>query len=324
VTTGLVTPGLSLTGETLHAGARVEEAGVDTWRLVFQAFLGEPNGEGGWHVPGSVFPIGDNYRGQYFGEYNVLAVEGHPEPGALCSADGLDKAYVDVLSQLDELEMRPAGFRGVSRLDVTCTQRFVNAAEGRAVLVGMAALNVPGCKQVVYGKPVETVGIISNRGRRILGRIYEKGLEAGWVDDGRAFLGEWIRMEEQGRFGSQSRPGREHLSGEYLKSRFERRFVPLWRASKGLTVAGLPVLAEKIISQVRNGEVSVLEAEKLTGFLVLESAGEAKRGLSKATYYRRESELRELGLVLADEFYDPVEVHLEQVLERALSTPLWG
>jgi hypothetical protein len=38
----------------------------------------------------------------------------------------------------------------------------------------------------------------------------------------------------------------------------------------------------------------------------------------------KERELRELGLVLADEFYDPVEVHLEKVLERALETPLWG
>jgi hypothetical protein len=109
-----------------------------------------------------------------------------------------------------------------------------------------------------------------------------------------------------------------------LKRRFERRFVPLWRASKGLTVAGLPVLAEKIVSQMRDGEVSAREAEKLAGFLVLENAGVAKRGLSKATYYRRTSERCELGLVLADEFYDPVEVHLEDVLERALATPLWG
>lgn len=83
-------------------------------------------------------------------------------------------------------------------------------------------------------------------------------------------------------------------------------------------------MAEKIVSQVRAGEVSAMEAEKLAGFLVLESAGESKRGLKRATYFRRKSELRELGLVLADEFYDPVEVHLEKVLERALETPLWG
>lgn len=176
----------------------------------------------------------------------------------------------------------------------------------------------------IYEEPVETVGIISNRGRRILGRIYDKGVESHWVDEGRALMGEWVRMEEQGRFGAQTRPGREHLCAEYLKSRFERRFVPLWRASKGLTVAGLPVLAEKIVSQVRAGEVSAMEAEKLAGFLVLENAGEAKRRLKRATYYRRKNELWELGLVLADEFYDPVEVHLEKVLERALETPLWG
>lgn len=89
-------------------------------------------------------------------------------------------------------------------------------------------------------------------------------------------------------------------------------------------MAGLPLLAEKIVSQMRAGEVSAREAEKLTGFLVLENAGVAKSGLARPTYYRRKSELRELGLVLADEFYDPVEVNVEQVLERALETPLWG
>jgi hypothetical protein len=81
-------------------------------------------------------------------------------------------------------------------------------------------------------------------------------------------------------------------------------------------VAGLPVLAEKIVSQVRAGEVSAREAEKLAGFLVLENAGEAKRGLATPTYYRRKRELRELGLVHTDEFFDSVEVHIEKVLGR--------
>jgi hypothetical protein len=328
----LVTPGLAITSENPGTSrADVVEAGVDTWRLVFQAFLGGPNEQGGWHVPGSVFKVGDNYRGQYFGEYNVLAVEGHPRPGELCPSDGLDQAYADVIAELDENEIRPTGFRGVSRLDVTCTQRFVSPAEGRAVLVGLAALDVPGCKQVVYGKPVETVGIISNRGRRLLGRVYDKGIEAGWVDDGRDILKEWsaqrgefLRLEEQGRFGSQRRPGREHLmDAGYLKTRFERRFAPLWQASKGVKVAGLPVIAEELRTRVESGEMTIRAAERAGGFLLLEMAG-VSGSLAQATRYRRKRELRELGLVLADEFYEPVQVHLAEVLERALETPRWG
>jgi hypothetical protein len=277
-------------------------------------------------VPGPVFSIGENYRGQYFGEYNVLAVEGHPRQGGLCPADSLEQAYADMIAELDENDIRPTGFRGVSRLDVTCTQRFADPAEGRAMLVGLAALDVPGCKQVVYGKPVETVGIISNRGRRLLGRIYDKGVEAHWIDDGRGILrGEYLRLEEQGRFGAQRRPGREHVSdARYLKTRFERRFVPLWQASKGLKVAGLPALTETLMERVRNGEMTIKEAERVGGFLVLESSGEAKERYSRAVYYRRRRELREMGLVVADEFYEPVEVRLADVLERALETPLWG
>jgi hypothetical protein len=74
---------------------------------------------------------------------------------------------------------------------------------------------------------------------------------------------------------------------------------------------------------VSSGDITIKEVERVGGFLVLELSGEAKERYSRAVYYRRRRELREMGLVLADEFYEPVEVRLEEVLERALETPLW-
>jgi hypothetical protein len=113
------------------------------------------------------------------------------------------------------------------------------------------------------------------------------------------------------------------MDAGYLKTRFERRFAPLWQASKGVKVAGLPVIAEELRTRVESGEMTIRAAERAGGFLLLEMAG-VSGSLAQATRYRRKRELRELGLVLADEFYEPVQVHLAEVLERALETPRWG
>ena len=89
-------------------------------------------------------------------------------------------------------------------------------------------------------------------------------------------------------------------------------------------MAGLPGLTETLMERERSGEMTIKEAERTGGFLVLESPGEAREPYSRAVYYWRRRELREMGLFLADEFYEPVEVRLSEVLERALETPLWG
>ena len=36
------------------------------------------------------------------------------------------------------------------------------------------------------------------------------------------------------------------------------------------------------------------------------------------------AELRDHGLIVADQFFEPVELDLGAVLERAVETPLWG
>jgi hypothetical protein len=63
--------------------------------------------------------------------------------------------------------------------------------------------------------------------------------------------------------------------------------------------------------------------ERLGGFIIAELGGGARSAYPERTYKRRRAELREHGLVVADDFFQPVEVELGAVLERALDTPLW-
>jgi hypothetical protein len=63
------------------------------------------------------------------------------------------------------------------------------------------------------------------------------------------------------------------------------------------------------------------QAERAVGFAVLSEVGETP---SRSRAYERRALLRDHGLVLADDFYEPVEVELADVLERALDSPAWG
>jgi hypothetical protein len=109
------------------------------------------------------------------------------------------------------------------------------------------------------------------------------------------------------------------LTARYVQERFERRFLPLAKATKGLTVASLPVLTRKLHEQLIEGEITALQAFRLAGFLMLDGAG-----VSRRSTYRYRAELRERGLVVADAFFEPVEVNLGEVFEACLSSERWG
>ena len=85
-------------------------------------------------------------------------------------------------------------------------------------------------------------------------------------------------------------------------------------------MASLPVLARHVASRVADGEITVNQAERLIGFVACECAG---LPYARRTYYRRRAELREQGLVLADSFFEPVEVDLASVFEATLESDVW-
>jgi hypothetical protein len=248
----------------------------------------------------------------------------------------------------DAGDNRP-GFAGLRRLDSTVDLHFDSAVEGLAVLAGVAAIGIPRAKVVTWRAPVrvpaappspigeahmeslglvrrpidpgrlalETVAFYGHSGKKMLARFYDKGVEGNLAPRGRL-----IRPEDQRRYTAATRRDVDELTTRYVREQFRRRFVPLWRASKGVTVAGPMVLAEKLAAAVADGEVTAAMAERLAGHVILEEAGCAS--VSRASRYRRRSKLRELGLVSADLGLDEVEVDVHEVLERALEAEEWG
>ena len=311
-------------------GELVAQAGVDTWS---PAWYVEEDSEA-WRALRELVPAAgyvgrplqgeaDGHRVVWFPDASLLAAEGHPSPGALACADELPEAYERVRLAVAELvgaEIREAWNAGVRRLDATCDVAHAVPAEGLALLSGVAALYVGGVQSVVRrassSRRIETVEMHGHRGRRILARVYDKGVERG-----DAVPGALVRLEDQRRYDRAARRDVTELTTAYVRGAFRRRFVPLWRASKGVQVAGPLVLAARIGELVESGQLTPTKARAVAGFLLLDAAGVRQGG--RTTRWRLQRTCAEAGLVLPDGVMEEVEVDLGEVLEAVLEADAW-
>lgn len=245
----------------------------------------------------------------------MIAVEGHPGgPQALARPESLTEAYERVEGLLGPYG---ATFAGVSRVDLTVTHEFVREAEARAFFAGMSAIDLPRCETSRRGHPVHSVWWTGTKGRSIVARVYDKGLERG----GEAFR--FARMEDQRRTKPGARPGLSEVSdGEWCRQRFRARWERIMRTVDGVRAASFPVLAQALADEARYGYRDVREAERLAGALVLLTGG-AGEAYSRRTFYRRRAELREAGYVVADDLLEPVEVDLGSVVGAAIAAEGW-
>src|SRR4051794_28810121 len=89
---------------TTSLSAAVTEAGVDTWRAVFETSLRpdpelwRPIGAGGTYLREDI----PGYKLQWYPEFGRLCAEGHPQKEGLCEPWGLEDAYQRLLDQLKE------------------------------------------------------------------------------------------------------------------------------------------------------------------------------------------------------------------------------
>lgn len=251
------------------------------------------------------------------GLVDAMLAAGVPVPNGVMRAESYGND--GVLPQFPQQD----GFAGVRRFDATVDVDTGSRARGLAILAGVAGVATSATRaqaEVRFAKDgsgtVETVYLRGYSGVKVLGRWYDKGLES--VGPGRRGL--LIRAEDQRRFPKGHRRAVEELSAEYVRSKFCDRFLPLWQATKGVTVAGPLVLADRIAELVAADELTVRQAESLAGYLVLSRRGVKQR---RSTTYSRRRQLRELGLVVADGVLEEVEVDLHQVLEQALDGAMW-
>lgn len=278
------------------------------------------------------------HRVGYFGATGMIYAEGHPEPDGLANPGrlpaALDRLELALLSEgvplpvgragVDAYGERYQGFGGIRRLDSTVDLSADSSAEGFAVLAGIAAVarDMPRTKANVWWDSrgrVQTVALHGYGGGKMLGRVYDKGAESGNAPPGRL-----IRPEDQRRWAKDGRRLVTELDSRYVRGKFHQRFVPLWQASKGVTVAGPIVIAEKLAAAVEAGEISRAAARNLVGDLVLDLAESAAVRPSRATRYRHARKMRDHGLALADGVLQEVEVDLGQVLEAMLDSRAWG
>jgi len=213
------------------------------------------------------------------------------------------------------------GFAGLRRLDSTVNLALSSPSEGLALLAGIAACvrDSPGQAEVRYGtdRRVETVYLLGHGGKRRLGRWYDKGLESGVA--GRGLL---IRGEDQRRWGKGDRRDPSELTAEALRSSFRRRFLPLYKATKGVKVAGLLAVTERIGDAVAAGEVTPGEGQAIAGEVLLSSVYGRGFG-TRSAVWRRRALLRKLGAIPADGVLEMVEVDVAVILEAALDTDAW-
>jgi hypothetical protein len=252
----------------------------------------------------------------YEGLVAALEASGVPVPSSQWAAS---QEAEDVLPGV---EGQP-GFGGLRRCDATVDIEPGSRARGLAILAGVAAVATTAPRsqaEVRFAKDgsgaVETVYVRGYSGVKILGRWYDKGLESGCAP-----RGERVRAEDQRRYPKGHRRGIHELEGAYVRSKFQQRFYPLWQATKGVTVAGALVVADRIAELVEEGELSARQAEQLAGYVVLQRRGVRQK---RSTTYNRRKQLRELGLVVADGCLEEVEVDLHEVLDEALESPAWG
>lgn len=316
---------------------------MDTWKLLWRVdtegfaaaqmdALAVVKSKRGYLIPRELVDVAGHQVGWYPGA-GVIYAEGHPSGmDSLCPPADLVPAFRRVeqlllehdvplpggLTMTDFYGEEIPGFAGVGRLDSTLNLRTDSAAEGAAIMAGVAALLGQVGKQELWRRRgrLETVTMHGHAGGRVLGRWYDKGAEAGWAP-----LGRLLRPEDQRRWAKESRREVTELSGQYVRSKFHDRFVPLWRASKGVTVGGPLVIAGKLKEAVEAGELTAHEADRLAGFMVMEQVGLARPGRTRR---RRQAAIGQLGLVLADGVLEEVEIDLEDVLEACLDADGWG
>jgi hypothetical protein len=259
------------------------------------------------------------HRVGWFPVAGLVFAEGHPGGSALGSPDDLPSVLERLEEQLQEAGI-PVGRlcrAGVRRVDATVDLITDSAAEGFAILAGVAALSLPGGKLVTYGsqRAIETV-LMKSRAGKTVARLYDKGIEAGVAPRGRL-----IRPEDQRRFSKATRRDASELTTTYVRDLYRRRFTPLYDSARGVKVAGAPVLAERLREAIEAGVIDPSRARSLAGYLLLQTV-DAPQG-SRSTRYALEKDCRELGLVLGDGALQEVEVDLGAILEECLDADAW-
>lgn len=275
-------------------------AGVDTVRYRFR---GDVDGHARFAraCPHHEGPRGELYRqedGVRVGAFRdgTLYVEGRL--AALLNGPD-DHSLLPVASVRDGAGMGSKRFgfpvdasrAAVGRLDVAAELRFEDGADGLAFLHALSLADVPWAKVGTEGKKrdrVQTVNFRSIRGRTILMRTYDKGVESGTAPPG-----ELIRFERQRRYRKEKELSVSAALNLDVRGLFVGRELESLAGVTAEVVCDQWGAIDRLNELVRWGWIKAPRADALAGFLV--RGGEGHR---QSTWYARHAALRQLGILI--------------------------
>ena len=184
-----------------------------------------------------------------------------------------------------------ASAAALGRLDVATEIRFPDGRAGLAFLHALSLADVPWAKVGTEGKKrerLETVVFRSLRGRTVLMRAYDKGVESGLAPAGQV-----IRFERQRRFRKQREPSIEHAATYDLDGVFVGRELRSLMDVSAEVVCDLWGAVDRLNDLARAEVITAGKADLLAGFLARN--GEMHK---TSTRYSRWADLRRLGIIV--------------------------
>jgi hypothetical protein len=233
--------------------------------------------------------VGAHRDGMLYAEGRLAAILNGPDDHSLLPMAALEDGAAAAAQRfgfdVDRSDAR------LGRLDIAAELRFDDGRDGLAFLHALSLADVPWAKVGTEGKKrehIQTVNFRTVRGRQILMRAYDKGIEAGIAPPG-----ELIRFERQRRY----RKSAERGVAQALE--LDPRDLFIGRELKSLvdvtaeTVCDTWGAIDRLNQLMWQGRIKAPKADVLAGFLV--RRGEGHRS---STWYSRWADLRTLGIVI--------------------------
>jgi hypothetical protein len=233
--------------------------------------------------------------GVVYAEGPLAVIVDGPSSSRLCEQQELADGVAVLSRQLRGFGVKPGNAVGVGRLDLASDIRFADGRLGASMLLAASLIDIPWTKTGIErkGEVIQTVYFRSARGRAIVGRMYDKGLESRTLEPG-----EQIRYERQVRFEKKREPTLDEALRLRLRELYGRH-IRAARIARELVVVPVVAGVECVWSLVEAGALSWRIAERVSGYLACRAAG--RLGLMPLrTRQRRERELRGVGIVVSD------------------------
>jgi len=233
--------------------------------------------------------LGAARDGMLYVEGRLAAILNGPEDHSLQPVGAIGEGATAASCQFGfDVDPRHAS---LGRLDVATEQRFQDGDAGLAFLHALSLADVPWAKVGTEGKKrerIETVVFRSVRGRTVLLRAYDKGVESGTAQPG-----EVIRLERQRRYRKSVEPSVQQSVSYELEKVFVGRELQSLVDVSAEVVCDVWGAVDRLNEYARGGVITAGKADALAGFLA--RGGEAHK---PSTWYGRWAEIRKLGIIV--------------------------